>query len=184
MAGKATLFARLPANLHLFLHELLPLARAYTTLDDVEHYQTTRLTLPLRKGLRELGHRLVLRGVLGEPMDAFFFRFRAIDAATRAGDDVQWDQLAVSVRAKVTGDAARSQPKFNTPRCQASTVMNRWPSERSSGCSDSSAAVAMVTARVSSNWRIPPRRTTRWQSPCSTSQATLVPVALRVAPGC
>ena len=98
MAAEATLFARLPANLHFFFHELLRLARAYTTLDDVEHYQTTRLTLPLRKALRELGHRLVRRGVLAEPMDVFFCRFQALDAAIRADDNALWDQLAASVR--------------------------------------------------------------------------------------
>ena len=97
MAAEATLFARLPGDLHFFFHELLRLARAYTTLDDVEHYQTTRLTLPLRKGLRELGHRLVRRGVLAEPMDVFFCRFRALDAAIRADDNAQWDRLAASV---------------------------------------------------------------------------------------
>lgn len=98
MAAEATLFARLPANLHFFFHELLRLARAYTTLDDVEHYQTTRLTLPLRKGLRELGHRLVRRGVIDEPMDVFFCRFQALDEAIRVDDNGQWDQLAASVR--------------------------------------------------------------------------------------
>jgi pyruvate,water dikinase len=98
MAAEATLFARLPADLHFFFHELLRLARAYTTLDDVEHYQTTRLTLPLRKGLHELGHRLVRRGVIAEPMDVFFCHFQALDEAIRADDNARWDQLAASVR--------------------------------------------------------------------------------------
>lgn len=98
LAAENTLFARLPADLHFFFHELLRLARAYTTLDDVEHYQTTRLTLPLRKGLRELGHRLVRRGVLDEPMDVFFCRFTALDAAIRSDDNADWDALAASVR--------------------------------------------------------------------------------------
>ncbi len=98
MSAEASVFARLPSNLHFFFHELLRLARAYTTLDDVEHYQTTRLTLPLRKGLRELGHRLVRRGVLDEAMDVFFCRFEALDEAIRGNDDGRWDQLAAEVR--------------------------------------------------------------------------------------
>jgi len=103
LAAEATLFARLPANLQFFFHELLRLARAYTTLDDVEHYQTTRLTLPLRKGLAELGHRLVRRGVLDDPMDVFFCRFTALDEAIRADDNARWDELAASVRANKAG---------------------------------------------------------------------------------
>lgn len=98
MNAEATLFSRLPENLHFFFHELLRLARAYTTLDDVEHYQTTRLTLPLRKGLIELGHRLVRRGVITEAMDVFFCRFAALDEAVRLDDHTRWDELAASVR--------------------------------------------------------------------------------------
>lgn len=92
------LFSRLPVSLHFFFHELLRLARTYTSLDDVEHYQTTRLTLPLRKGLRELGHRLVRRGILEEPMDVFFARHKELDEAISSDDNALWDKLAESVR--------------------------------------------------------------------------------------
>ena len=93
--GEAT--ARLPASMHLFFHELLRLARAYTTLDDVEHYHTTRLTLPIRKGLREVGHRLVRRGVLKEPMDVFIARFAALNEAIEKEDPALWDQLTIAI---------------------------------------------------------------------------------------
>jgi phosphohistidine swiveling domain-containing protein len=92
------LFAKLPVSLHFFFHELLRLARAYTTLDDVEHYQTTRLTLPMRKGLRELGHRLMRRDILAEPMDVFFCRFNDLDETIGHDDPVLWDKLAEAVR--------------------------------------------------------------------------------------
>lgn len=92
------LLARLPASMHYFFGELVRLARTYTSLDDVEHYQTTRLTLPLRRGLRELGHRLVRRGVLAEPMDVFFARAAELDAAIRTDDNDRWDALARAVR--------------------------------------------------------------------------------------
>jgi phosphohistidine swiveling domain-containing protein len=91
------LLSRLPAELHFFFNELLRLARTYTSLDDLEHYQTTRLTLPLRKGLRELGHRLERRGVVREPMDVFFARLSELDAAIRSDRDEGWTALAKAI---------------------------------------------------------------------------------------
>lgn len=91
------LLSRIPQPLHFFFHELLRLARIYTSLDDLEHYQTTRLTLPMRKGLRELGHRLVRRGVVKEPMDVFFARLKDLDAAVREDRDEQWNALAKAI---------------------------------------------------------------------------------------
>jgi phosphohistidine swiveling domain-containing protein len=102
LEAEIALFAKIPASLHFFFHELLHLARDYTTLDDLEHYQTTRLTLPLRKGLRELGHRLVRRNVLGEPMDVFFCRFKQLDEAIRCDESELWDRLTESVQAEKT----------------------------------------------------------------------------------
>ncbi len=55
LQAELEMFQKLPPDLHFFFAELLRLARAYTSLDDLEHYQTTRLTLPLRRGLREFG---------------------------------------------------------------------------------------------------------------------------------
>lgn len=100
LQAELALFAKIPPALHFFMHELLRLARAYTTLDDVEHYQTTRLTLPLRRGLAELGHRLVRRGVMSEAMDVFFCRQAALDEAIRREDAGLWDRLAAAVRAE------------------------------------------------------------------------------------
>jgi pyruvate,water dikinase len=77
--AEVTLFAKLPADLHFFFHELLRLARAYTSLDDLEHYQTTRLTPALRRGLRALGERLAHLGLPEEPMDIFFARQEQIE---------------------------------------------------------------------------------------------------------
>ena len=74
------LFAALPTNLHLFARELLRLTQDYTALDDLEHYQTTRLILPLRRGVRALGERLQSEGLLEDPMDLFFVRMEDIAA--------------------------------------------------------------------------------------------------------
>jgi pyruvate,water dikinase len=92
------MFQKLPPDLHFFFAEILRLARAYTSLDDLEHYQTTRLTLPLRRGLRELGGRLVQRGVLSEPMDIFFAHRHQIHEAIVQDNDVGWSQFNETVR--------------------------------------------------------------------------------------
>jgi rifampicin phosphotransferase len=59
-----------PEDLRYFALELVRLARAYTALDDLEHYETTRLSIPFRAALLELGNRLGL----AEPADIFFMR--------------------------------------------------------------------------------------------------------------
>lgn len=70
-----------PDQLKYLVQEVIRLARTYTALDDLEHYQTTRLTLPLRRAARALGERLVARGVLTEPMDVFFLHVTDLDEA-------------------------------------------------------------------------------------------------------
>jgi rifampicin phosphotransferase len=88
------LFQKLPSSLHFFFGEILRLARAYTSLDDLEHYQTTRLTPLLRRGLRELGMRLVSRGILAEPMDIFFAKSGQIDRAIHEDTDATWKEFS------------------------------------------------------------------------------------------
>jgi phosphoenolpyruvate synthase/pyruvate phosphate dikinase len=91
---EAALVAGLPQEIRFFVHEIIRLARSYTSLDDIEHYQTTRLTLPFRRGLRALGARLAAAGVIAEPMDVFFAPYDALDAAVKADDPRQWWALA------------------------------------------------------------------------------------------
>lgn len=95
---EAALIDKLPEEIRFFVHEIIRLARTYTTLDDVEHYQTTRLTLPFRKGLRALGERLVALGILDEAMDVFFAHYQALEAAVRADDASQWKTLGEAIR--------------------------------------------------------------------------------------
>ena len=96
--AEVTLFAKLPADLHFFFHELLRLARTYTSLDDLEHYQTTRLTPALRRGLRALGERLVQRGVLKEPMDVFFAHQAQMERALTEDSPDTWKEFTAQVR--------------------------------------------------------------------------------------
>ncbi len=63
-----------PSTLRTFAGEIIRLARTYTALDDLEHYQTTRLTPPFRAAVVEMGRRLVDAGGLDEPEDVFFLR--------------------------------------------------------------------------------------------------------------
>ena len=92
------LYSRLPESLHFFFAEVLRLARLYTSLDDLEHYQTTRLTTPMRKGLRVFGERLFDKGVLDEPMDIFFAHFEDIDRAVGEDTPSNWQALGEAVR--------------------------------------------------------------------------------------
>jgi len=105
------LFGRIPQNLRFFFHEIIRLARAYTSLDDLEHYQTTRLTLPFRKGARELGRRLYVRGVVQDPMDVFFAHVKDMDEAVAADSDELWRTMAGKIREeKQAYLQAREQP--------------------------------------------------------------------------
>lgn len=109
-AAEFALFQQLPPELHFFMHEIIRLARVYTSLDDLEHYQTTRLAKPMRRVLRALGRRLVERGVLREPMDLFFAREEDLDAAIAEDSEKRWRQLSEEVSAeKASWEHARAQ---------------------------------------------------------------------------
>jgi len=66
--------ATVPEDLRFFLREMIRLARIYTALDDLEHYQTTRINPIARRAALALGRRLMDRGILDRPEDVFFFR--------------------------------------------------------------------------------------------------------------
>ncbi|MGZ0080232.1 PEP/pyruvate-binding domain-containing protein [Methylomonas sp. YC3] len=91
------LIGGLPEDLRFPVQELLRLTRVYTALDDIEHYQTTRLTLPFRKGLRALGVALQARGIITEAMDVFFARAEQLSEAIRLNDAASWRCLADSI---------------------------------------------------------------------------------------
>lgn len=92
------LLSGLPDGLRFAVQELLRLSRAYTALDDIEHYQTTRLTLPFRKGLRALGEALQAKGVVDEPLDVFFAKADALSEAVSKNDEAEWQHLAGIIR--------------------------------------------------------------------------------------
>jgi phosphohistidine swiveling domain-containing protein len=68
-----------PEDLRYFTLELVRLARTYTALDDLEHYETTRLSVPFRRAIVELGQRFREGGILREAEDVFFLSKATID---------------------------------------------------------------------------------------------------------
>ena len=82
-AAEADLSERVPEDLRFFAAELVRLCRTYTSLDDVEHYQTTRLNAPFRRAIIALGARLARRGVLESPEDVFFLRRQTLEEPRR-----------------------------------------------------------------------------------------------------
>ncbi len=85
-AAEHALLTRVPDELRYLVQEIVRLARAYTALDDLEHYQTTRLTLPFRRGLRAIGEQLTAQYILEERDDIYFCPFEIFDSAVRCGD--------------------------------------------------------------------------------------------------
>lgn len=94
IAARERLLAAVPDDLRHLADEVVRLARTYTELDDVEHYETTRMTPVLRRGLRALGDRLLDRGVLDGTDDLYFATAEAMDAAAASG---QWDSITAVV---------------------------------------------------------------------------------------
>ncbi|MBI3408033.1 MAG: phosphoenolpyruvate synthase [Planctomycetes bacterium] len=66
--------SRTPEELRFFFRELIRLARTYTALDDLEHYQTTRINPLARRAALALGRRLQERGIIDSAEAIFFFR--------------------------------------------------------------------------------------------------------------
>lgn len=111
-AAEREFLAVAPAELRNFAAELLRLARVYTALDDLEHYQTTRLNPVSRAAAVALGERLVARGVLDAPEDVFFLRRETL-GRVMAGEDVA---PAVTDEARANKTAYERQRATPPPR--------------------------------------------------------------------
>ncbi|WP_286886497.1 PEP/pyruvate-binding domain-containing protein [Aneurinibacillus sp. UBA3580] len=61
-----------PKSLRYFVNELVRLTLTYTYIDDLEHFQTTRVNLLARRAVGALGTKLVNAGQLTDPYDLFF----------------------------------------------------------------------------------------------------------------
>jgi pyruvate,water dikinase len=101
-AAEDRLLAAVPAELKAFVEQIVLLAREYTALDDLEHYHTTRLAPLLRRGVRQIGVCLVRRGVIGDPLDAFFATADALR------DPPSWVALGEMIK-KAKGEYVRAR---------------------------------------------------------------------------
>lgn len=72
--AEVRLLALVPEALRFLVGEVLRLTRVYTALDDIEHYETTRLSVPFRAALVELGDRFLELGALERAEDVFFLQ--------------------------------------------------------------------------------------------------------------
>jgi rifampicin phosphotransferase len=70
--AEVALYQKVPQDLRFFFAEVTRLARVYSSLDDVEHYQTTRLQRLFRQTVLSIGDALVARGVIETACDVFF----------------------------------------------------------------------------------------------------------------
>jgi pyruvate,water dikinase len=82
--AEQALLANAPRELGFFLHELIRLARVYAGLDDLEHFETTRLNAEGHRTATELGARLYAAGLVERLDDVFFFARADLDQLVAA----------------------------------------------------------------------------------------------------
>ncbi|HEX8243660.1 MAG TPA: PEP/pyruvate-binding domain-containing protein, partial [Longimicrobium sp.] len=105
-AAEREFLAAMPDALRNFSAELLRLTRAYTGLDDLEHYQTTRLSIPFRAAILEVGRRLAGRGVLESADDVFFLRKQTLTGLMEGDGDAS----------AAADEARRSRAEYDTAK--------------------------------------------------------------------
>ncbi|MDR0441533.1 MAG: phosphoenolpyruvate synthase [Candidatus Accumulibacter sp.] len=106
------LLAQIPEALRYAVREIIRLARVYTELDDLEHYQTTRLTLPFRRALKALGSRLQESGILDAADDIYFCPASVCENALRDEDPGKIRAAALNHKAAYLR-AKRQAPAWN-----------------------------------------------------------------------
>lgn len=89
----------LPEEIRFFFRELIRLTRTYTTLDDLEHYQTTRLNPVARRAAIALGERLKDRSIVDVPADVFFARKDDLEAFVAEPTEERAHDLRQSIEA-------------------------------------------------------------------------------------
>ncbi len=112
--AELTLLTHVPEDLRFFFSELIRLARTYTSLDDIEHYQTSRLTIPMRRALGELGRRLGTLGACSEPMDVYFAHAATLACYCNDPTPENVQRLAEEIarQKQEYQDAGRREPRF------------------------------------------------------------------------
>jgi pyruvate,water dikinase len=113
-----------PEDLRFFFRELIRLTRTYTALDDLEHYQTTRLNPACRRAVVALGRRLQEQGVLDRPEDVFFLRKSDLEQAIAAADSSQREAIRrkVAETKKAYEESGRQPPPWSLDDSSATTA--------------------------------------------------------------
>jgi pyruvate,water dikinase len=106
--AQETLLRAVPSELRALATQVVALAREFTALDDLEHYHTTRLSLPLRRGVREIGRRLAALGIVDEELDPFFAR------ASSLRDAIADPRLMDCLRAEIAATKAEYLAAIDT----------------------------------------------------------------------
>src|SRR5262249_41863569 len=102
-----------PDELRFFFRELIRLARTYTLLDDLEHYETTRLNPVTRRLLLAMGGYLQQAGVIDTPEDVFFFRRDDLYTVVQSWPEVDaatWRQRVLTAKAGSEASKEKSPP--------------------------------------------------------------------------
>ncbi|WP_420097484.1 PEP/pyruvate-binding domain-containing protein [Brevibacterium sediminis] len=142
-----------PEKLRYLVQEVIRLARTYTALDDLEHYQTTRLTLPMRRALKELGGRLVDAGVLVEASDVYFIDFEHLETAIRA------DAADRDLDATDAADADREVDTADAAATRASTS----PVTGTTGTGSALTSLTEIAAQNKAAYQAAVDRTPEWE---------------------
>ncbi len=118
--------SRLPDKIRPYAAGLLRWTRTYTELDDLEHFETSRLTPVIRRGLLALGEKLVADGIAQNPSDIWFARRATLDKAIRSGSDTDRSALRSEI---VSQKAKYHRNKQKTPNWILSERDNDGPSD-------------------------------------------------------
>ena len=114
--------AKLPKCLRGFAKELIQLSRTYTALDDLEHYHTTRLSVPFREAIIELGARFVQSGFIDNEDDLFFLTRDALGKLVAGNADLAATAALLKSNKKQFMEQQSSEPPFE-PGCENVSVM-------------------------------------------------------------
>jgi pyruvate,water dikinase len=131
-----------PEQLRFFFREMINLARTYTLLDDLEHYQTTRINPLARQAALAVGRQLTERDIIDNEHDVFFFSAETLGLLVAEYPPVNPKKYRDAVyAAKTSYEAARrTTPKW-TLDDNAATVEDATPGEVLRGLPGSPGAV-------------------------------------------
>lgn len=123
-ATELSFLSAVPEELRFFFREMIRLARTYTTLDDLEHYQTTRVNPVARQAAIALGTRLVDEGILDAPEDVFFFQRTELEQliGELPGADRPSYRDRVYRRKQSFEEARRQSPPWDLSQRRAATA--------------------------------------------------------------